>query len=136
MFRSFLHYSEVIKAYVLPFLGSDRSVVMRSQRHFYEHEKQRPVQMYEYFKAKSYIMAILTLLGGMIFGVMAQFKITRYFLETVRAENTEKLYLKNSIINIASKEIKTLIKALNIQFSSLEFVPLDLFRMKDPNEKI
>jgi len=92
--------------------------------------------MYEYFKAKSYIMAILTLLGGMIFGVMAQFKITRYFLETVRAENTEKLYLKNSIINIASKEIKTLIKALNIQFSSLEFVPLDLFRMKDPNEKI
>lgn len=47
-FRPLLHKSSIVKGYCLPFPGSDRSVVMRSQRILYETEKKRPIQMQAY----------------------------------------------------------------------------------------
>lgn len=49
IFRSAIHRSPLVNnAYCLPFPGSDRSVVMRSQRVLYELDKKRPVQMKAY----------------------------------------------------------------------------------------
>jgi hypothetical protein len=38
-YRGPLHKNPIVKSWCLPFPGSDRSVVMRSQRYFYEKEK-------------------------------------------------------------------------------------------------
>lgn len=47
--QSVLHKSTVANnRWSLPFPGSDRSVVMRSQRYLYETEKKRPIQMKAY----------------------------------------------------------------------------------------
>lgn len=46
--RSVIHHSELVNKWCLPFLGSDRPVVLRSQRFLYEHEKKRPIQMQAY----------------------------------------------------------------------------------------
>lgn len=47
-----VHKSELVNAWCLPFLGSDRSVVLRSQRFLYEHEQKRPVQIQTYMQFK------------------------------------------------------------------------------------
>lgn len=64
----------------LPFPGSDRSVVMRSQRHFFDKDKQRPVQMRAYvaFDALSHVFGVVFV--GIIFGIMAKFSFGRKLL--------------------------------------------------------
>lgn len=49
---SVVHKSELVNAWCLPFLGSDRSVALRSQRFLYEYEQKRPVQIQTYFQLK------------------------------------------------------------------------------------
>lgn len=46
--RPMVHKSKLVNAWCLPFMGSDRSVVLRSQRYLYEKEKKRPVQYQTY----------------------------------------------------------------------------------------
>lgn len=47
--RPLLHRAKISDSrWCLPFPGSDRSVVMRSQRYFYDNDKKRPVQMKAY----------------------------------------------------------------------------------------
>ncbi|ALC46573.1 CG5167 [Drosophila busckii] len=75
MFRS----SEVNKV-CLPFPGSDRSVVMRSQRYLYEHDKKRPVQMHAYIGFPSWVVAGAVALFATIFGLMSKFKFGRTLL--------------------------------------------------------
>lgn len=48
--RPIIHKSDVVNAWCLPFLGSDRPVVLRSQRYLYEKEKKRPIQMQAYMQ--------------------------------------------------------------------------------------
>lgn len=48
--RPIIHKSDLVNAWCLPFLGSDRSVVGRSQRYLFEHEKKRPIQMQAYMQ--------------------------------------------------------------------------------------
>lgn len=81
--RSIVHYSDIVKGWCLPFPGSDRSVVMRSQRYFYHEEKQRPIQSQAYVKQNNFFEVMCFIIGGLIFGVFAQFKCGRYLLETV-----------------------------------------------------
>lgn len=50
--RPIIHKSDVVSGWCLPFLGSDRPVVMRSQRYLYEREKKRPIQMQAYIQFK------------------------------------------------------------------------------------
>lgn len=47
-----IHKSELVNAWCLPFMGSDRPVVLRSQRFLYEHEKKRPIQIQTYVQFK------------------------------------------------------------------------------------
>lgn len=75
MFRS----SEVNKV-CLPFPGSDRSVVMRSQRFLYEHDKKRPVQMHAYIGFHSWMAATVVALFATFFGFMSKFQYGRKLL--------------------------------------------------------
>lgn len=50
--RSLIHKSNIVDSWCVPFPGSDRSVVMRSQRIFYENDKKRPIQMRAYVALK------------------------------------------------------------------------------------
>lgn len=45
-----IHKSELVNAWCIPFLGSDRPVVLRSQRFFYENEQKPPAQMQAYIQ--------------------------------------------------------------------------------------
>jgi len=80
--RSLVHYSNVVNGWCLPFLGADRAVLMRTQRYLYQNEKQRPAQIQAYSKQNGLFAVICLVLGGLIFGVMVQFRIGRYLLET------------------------------------------------------
>ncbi len=81
--RGPLHQNPIVKSWCLPFPGSDRSVVMRSQRYFYEKEKKRPVQMSAYVQCSSLFAAVLMILTATVFGILASFKLGRSLLEKV-----------------------------------------------------
>lgn len=79
--RSLMHRSEVLNGmWALPFPGSDRSVVARSQRHMYDVDKKRPVQMRAYAVLPGFFSALGILVGVIIFGLMCQFKLGRRIL--------------------------------------------------------
>lgn len=78
--RSAVHTSEVVNKYCVPFLGSDKSVVYRTQRYNYEHKKQRPIQ-FEPFISRSGIFDIIGLIiFGIIFGILSKFSFGRNLL--------------------------------------------------------
>lgn len=78
--RPLIFKSSEVNKVCLPFPGSDRSVVMRSQRFLYEHEKKRPVQMHAYIGFSSWIAAITVALFATFFGLMTKFQIGRKLL--------------------------------------------------------
>lgn len=79
--RPVIHKSEIVgRRWCLPFLGSDRSVVMRSQRHFFDKLKMRPVQMRAYIAFDSLFSALAVLLAATIFGIMTRFSVGRNLL--------------------------------------------------------
>ncbi|KAI9565552.1 hypothetical protein GHT06_009344 [Daphnia sinensis] len=81
--RGILHYNPLVGSWCLPFPGSDRSVVMRSQQYFYAKERKRPIQMAEYIQRSSLTDVILMVLMGVIFGLLSSFKFGRSLLEKV-----------------------------------------------------
>lgn len=80
-FRSSVHTNrEISNQYFLPFPGSDRSIVQRTQRLFYENEKKRPIQMNAYFGIGGlYAVIVIAILGG-IFRFLARYKWGRRVL--------------------------------------------------------
>lgn len=79
--RSVIHKSEIVNgSYCLPFPGSDRSVVMRSQRVMYENEKKRPIQMKAYVAFRSLAHVLVVGLFAAIFGLLAKFSFGRNLL--------------------------------------------------------
>ncbi|XP_037946561.1 saccharopine dehydrogenase-like oxidoreductase [Teleopsis dalmanni] len=78
--RPTLFHSEIVNGICLPFPGSDRSVVMRSQRFLYEAENKRPVQMHAYVAFKSWVTAMLVAIIGVTFGILAKFAFGRRLL--------------------------------------------------------
>lgn len=79
--RPLLHKSRFVNdQWVLPFPGSDRSVVMRSQRFFYDNDKKRPVQMKAYVAFSSFIQVLGVILVAAIFGIMTRSKLGRQLL--------------------------------------------------------
>lgn len=79
--RPVIHKQEIVgNRYCMPFPGSDRSVVMRSQRHFYEKEKQRPIQMRAYIAFDSIFAVAGIIIFGIIFGTLARFSFGRKLL--------------------------------------------------------
>lgn len=85
--RGPLHQNPIVKSWCLPFPGSDRSVVMRSQRYFYEKEKKRPIQMTAYVQCSSLLAAIAMVISAVIFGLLASFKAGRNLLEKVKSDS-------------------------------------------------
>lgn len=81
--RSVIHRSEFVgNRLCLPFPGSDRSVVMRSQRHFYDSEKKRPVQMKAYVAFDSIFAVIGVIFVGLVFGILTKFSCGRKLLKS------------------------------------------------------
>lgn len=78
--RGMLHKSDVTGQWTLPFLGSDRSVVLRSQRFFFDHDKKRPIQIRTYMSVPSLFAVIGMAIFGIIFGIMTKFSFGRNLL--------------------------------------------------------
>ncbi|GBM97113.1 Saccharopine dehydrogenase-like oxidoreductase [Araneus ventricosus] len=79
--RPVLFKSKEAEGWCVPFIGSDRSVVMRSQMYNYQFKNERPVQVQTYMRSKSLIAAIATLVMGAIFMFMTKFALGRDLLE-------------------------------------------------------
>ncbi|XP_055622742.1 saccharopine dehydrogenase-like oxidoreductase [Toxorhynchites rutilus septentrionalis] len=79
--RPLVHKSKFVNnRWCLPFPGSDRSVVLRSQRFFYDNDKKRPVQMKAYMAFDSIFHVIAVALIGAIFALMTRTKLGRQLL--------------------------------------------------------
>ncbi|KFB46018.1 AGAP002652-PA-like protein [Anopheles sinensis] len=79
--RPVLHKSSIVDGWwSVPFPGSDRSVVMRSQRHFYDVEKKRPIQMKAYIAFESLLHVLGVALVAIIFSILSRFKFGRQLL--------------------------------------------------------
>ncbi|XP_050069983.1 saccharopine dehydrogenase-like oxidoreductase [Anopheles maculipalpis] len=79
--RMVVHKASFLNGWwAVPFPGSDRSVVMRSQRHFYDTEKKRPIQMKAYVAFESIVQVLGVALVAIVFAIMCRFKFGRQLL--------------------------------------------------------
>uniref|UniRef100_A0A1B6HJK4 Saccharopine dehydrogenase NADP binding domain-containing protein n=2 Tax=Homalodisca liturata TaxID=320908 RepID=A0A1B6HJK4_9HEMI len=78
--RPMLHKNEVVNKWCLPFPGSDRPVMYRSQRFRYEQDKMRPVQVQAYMAFASFLHAIMVIVIGGLFTLMTKTAFTRQIL--------------------------------------------------------
>lgn len=78
--RSPIHKNELVDKWCLPFPGSDKAVVQRSQRHFFENEKQRPIQFNTYVVMPNLFSSIAVAFIAVIFGIMTKFSLGRKLL--------------------------------------------------------
>ena len=89
-----IHQNPLIgNKWCLPFLGSDKPVVMRSQRHFYFHDKKRPTQFNVYFTVGSLLSTVLFAMFASVIGLMAQFSCGRNLLRKVIIFRKTLLYI-------------------------------------------
>ena len=73
--------TEYAKGWCLPFPGSDRSVVQRTEQFRYEERNERPAQVEAYFTVPGLLSLMGLLLMGGMFGLLASFKWGRSLLE-------------------------------------------------------
>lgn len=78
--RRTLFKNEHIDGWCVPFPGSDRSVVLRSQRYFFEQEKLRPAQVQTYMIIKSILTLFAVGVLGLIFVLLSKFQFGRNLL--------------------------------------------------------
>uniref|UniRef100_A0AC35UEL1 Sacchrp_dh_NADP domain-containing protein n=1 Tax=Rhabditophanes sp. KR3021 TaxID=114890 RepID=A0AC35UEL1_9BILA len=93
--RRFIFYDENTKLWALPFMGSDKSIVVRSQYHDYVNNHVKPVVLNTYFGVSSLLRAVLTVFLFAIFGVLCQFEITRKWLQNNTDTATFGVFSKN-----------------------------------------
>ena len=79
--RGNVHKSKLVNSWCMPFPGSDRSVMMRSQRARYHKENKRPAQISCYVQISNIFWVMLTTIAGFMFGLLAGFKFGRTLLE-------------------------------------------------------
>lgn len=70
-------FNQEVNKWCLNFPGSDRAIINRSVRFNYEVHQQRPFQVGAYIKLPSFLYMVMTILLGLIIGVMAKFSIGR-----------------------------------------------------------
>ncbi|XP_056219493.1 saccharopine dehydrogenase-like oxidoreductase isoform X2 [Seriola aureovittata] len=78
--RGFVFFSKEIEQYAIPFMGSDPSVVKRTQRFLYEEEHQSPVQYSAYVGVGGLFSIAKFFCGGVLFWVMVKFSLGRKLL--------------------------------------------------------
>ncbi|KAF2885496.1 hypothetical protein ILUMI_20646 [Ignelater luminosus] len=66
--------------WIIPFFGADRSVIYRTQRHLYESEDLRPVQVQTYEVVNSLFTVIARVFYGSLFQSLAKYKCGRDLL--------------------------------------------------------
>ncbi|XP_040920320.1 saccharopine dehydrogenase-like oxidoreductase isoform X2 [Toxotes jaculatrix] len=74
--------SKEIEQYAIPFMGSDPSVVKRTQRFLYEEEHQSPVQYSAYVGVGGLFSIVKLFCGGLLFWFMVKFGLGRKLLTT------------------------------------------------------
>ncbi|XP_014219458.1 saccharopine dehydrogenase-like oxidoreductase isoform X2 [Copidosoma floridanum] len=78
--KGIVHCSAFSEGWSAVFPGSDRSVVLRSQRFFYEKYKQRPVQIQTYITFKTFFQFVMTAVVGGIFLTLSRYSFGRGLL--------------------------------------------------------
>jgi short subunit dehydrogenase-like uncharacterized protein len=78
--RGNLFYCNEMESYAMPFLGSDRSVMMRTQRGFFHEKDEKPTQI-QCYVLMSWWNCFLTILMGIMFSFLASYKFGRSLLE-------------------------------------------------------
>ncbi|GFS14893.1 saccharopine dehydrogenase-like oxidoreductase [Elysia marginata] len=79
--RSSLFFSEEVKKWCLPFMGSDRSVVYRTTRsHFSAGILKNPVEFFPYMCMSSLFSALKFVTFGLIFNFLCKFSFGRWIL--------------------------------------------------------
>lgn len=74
-----MHKSQVVRSWVVPFLGSDKSVIRRTQRYFYESKGTRPIQIETFLVMKPLHILIYTLYSN-IFFILSKYQQGRELL--------------------------------------------------------
>jgi len=80
-FRGNLHHSEITDTWCMPFMGSDKSVMTRTQRSLYHDKSQRPTQLNCYAQFESIFSCFMLMLVGLVFGFLANYSWGRKLLE-------------------------------------------------------
>ena len=75
------HKSSMVDSWCMPFPGSDRSVMMRTQRARYHTDNKRPVQISSHVQISSLFWVYVWTILGYIFGILANYKFGRTLLE-------------------------------------------------------
>ncbi|XP_068011940.1 saccharopine dehydrogenase-like oxidoreductase [Melanerpes formicivorus] len=78
--RGFVFYSPEFREYCIPFMGSDVSVVKRSQRYLYTDLKETPVQYGAYVNIGGLGSVIKLMLAGILFLLLVKFSFGRKLL--------------------------------------------------------
>ncbi|XP_029352229.1 saccharopine dehydrogenase-like oxidoreductase isoform X1 [Echeneis naucrates] len=78
--RGYVFFSKEIEQYTIPFMGSDPSVVKRTQRFLYEEEHQSPVQYSAYIGVGGLFSIVKLFCGGLLFWFMVKFSLGRKLL--------------------------------------------------------
>jgi len=79
--RGALHYSNIVNTWCMPFMGSDKSVMTRTQRGFFHDKGQRPTQLACYAQFESVFSCLLLMVVGLVFGFLANYSWGRTLLE-------------------------------------------------------
>ncbi|KAM7368233.1 hypothetical protein PAMP_014473 [Pampus punctatissimus] len=74
--------SKEIEQYAIPFMGSDPSVVKRTQRFLYEEEHQSPIQYSAYVGVGGLFSVVKLFCGGLLFWFLVKFSLGRKLLTT------------------------------------------------------
>lgn len=79
--RNGLFWSDVAQGWCLPFLGSDRSVMLHSEMYRHQLSGIKPVQVQTYLRVPGLFSGIGLILVAAMFGVLSMFKCGRSLLE-------------------------------------------------------
>lgn len=79
--RTLMSYIDEARGYCLPFPGSDKSVVRRSENYKYNVYKERPCQVETYFTVRSWLHGLMVVVVASVFGIMAKFSLGRTLLK-------------------------------------------------------
>lgn len=106
----------------MDFPGSDRSVVQRTQRFFYDKERKRPIQMHAYFGVRTCWQVLKVLIIGTIFSLFTKCKCGRKLLlkhpnffscgtvtkSTIDETQMSKTYFKMTMIGVGWAPVENL----------------------------
>ncbi|XP_074660524.1 saccharopine dehydrogenase-like oxidoreductase [Tubulanus polymorphus] len=79
--RNPISYSDEVSNWILPFPGSDKSVIQRTQRHIYYELEKKPVQFEAYYRVPSLFASLVVAFCAIVFGILAKFSFGRSLLE-------------------------------------------------------